>query len=129
MLLTCVVFSADECDHYSWKNKLRTRMQYPPHSLANVFQDVIMWRPAVSVVPNFLKGCPMHNDYITSGFSKWKGTAKASLFNEGSLRIGCMGNTEATASQGAFKESEATFVFWLEQWSLNWNHCHGEKHP
>ncbi|KAJ6667278.1 hypothetical protein lerEdw1_017256 [Lerista edwardsae] len=61
-----------ECDEGTWKNQLRTRVQYPPHSLANVFQNVIMWRPAVSVVPNFLKGCPMHNDYIRSGFSKWK---------------------------------------------------------
>ncbi|XP_066471465.1 cytosolic phospholipase A2 epsilon-like [Tiliqua scincoides] len=52
--------------------KLRTHMQYPQGSLASVFQDVIMWRPAVSVVPNFLKGCPMHDNYIRSEFSKWK---------------------------------------------------------
>nr|XP_060616827.1 cytosolic phospholipase A2 epsilon-like [Anolis sagrei ordinatus] len=51
---------------------LPTRTECPPNSLANVFQDIIMWRPAVSVIPNFLKGCPMNNRYLESDFSKWK---------------------------------------------------------
>ncbi|XP_063145973.1 cytosolic phospholipase A2 epsilon-like [Candoia aspera] len=52
--------------------KLPVRIQCPPGSLASVLQDVIMWRPAVSLVPNFLRGCPMHNKYLESGFDHWK---------------------------------------------------------
>ncbi|KAH0620635.1 hypothetical protein JD844_021298 [Phrynosoma platyrhinos] len=51
---------------------LPTRTECPPESLASIFQDIIMWRPAVSVVPNFLAGCPMNDRYIESKFSKWK---------------------------------------------------------
>ncbi|XP_044291834.1 cytosolic phospholipase A2 epsilon-like [Varanus komodoensis] len=66
------VTDIDEYFHYMQAYKLPTRMQSPPDSLANVFQDIITWRPAVSVVPNFLKGCPMHNKYLESEFSNWK---------------------------------------------------------
>ncbi|XP_070787398.1 cytosolic phospholipase A2 epsilon-like [Pituophis catenifer annectens] len=52
--------------------KLPVRVQCPPGSLASVLQDVIMWRPAVSLVPNFLRGCPMHDKYLESGFANWK---------------------------------------------------------
>ncbi|XP_028579530.2 cytosolic phospholipase A2 epsilon-like [Podarcis muralis] len=62
----------EECPWYPSTDKLPTRMQYPPDSLANAFQNLIMWRPAVSVIPNFLRGCPMHNEYLESEFSKWK---------------------------------------------------------
>ncbi|KAL8169457.1 UNVERIFIED_CONTAM: hypothetical protein K2H54_049445 [Gekko kuhli] len=31
-----------------------------------------MWRPAVTQVPNFLKGCPMHNKYLESQLAQWK---------------------------------------------------------
>uniref|UniRef100_A0A8D2KX76 Phospholipase A2 n=1 Tax=Varanus komodoensis TaxID=61221 RepID=A0A8D2KX76_VARKO len=67
-----ISFLEDEYFHYMQAYKLPTRMQSPPDSLANVFQDIITWRPAVSVVPNFLKGCPMHNKYLESEFSNWK---------------------------------------------------------
>ncbi|XP_061467321.1 cytosolic phospholipase A2 epsilon-like isoform X2 [Rhineura floridana] len=66
------IIDIDDSLRYPPSNKLRTRMQYPLDSLANVFQDVIMWRPAVSVVPNFLRGCPMHDEYLQSEFSMWK---------------------------------------------------------
>uniref|UniRef100_A0A670Y6N5 PLA2c domain-containing protein n=1 Tax=Pseudonaja textilis TaxID=8673 RepID=A0A670Y6N5_PSETE len=52
--------------------KLPVRVQHPPGSLASILQDVIMWRPAVSLIPNFLRGCPMHNKYLESGFANWK---------------------------------------------------------
>ncbi|KAM3853925.1 cytosolic phospholipase A2 epsilon-like [Vipera latastei] len=54
------------------KYKLPVRVQCPPGSLASVLQDVVMWRPAVSLIPNFLRGCPMHNKYLESGFANWK---------------------------------------------------------
>ncbi|KAM6459317.1 cytosolic phospholipase A2 epsilon-like [Liasis olivaceus] len=57
---------------YSNTYKLPVRAQSPPGSLASILQDVIMWRPAVSLVPNFLRGCPMHNKYLESGFANWK---------------------------------------------------------
>ncbi|XP_042315988.1 cytosolic phospholipase A2 epsilon-like [Sceloporus undulatus] len=51
---------------------LPTRTECPPESLASIFQDIIMWRPAISVVPNFLRGCSMNDKYLESKFSKWK---------------------------------------------------------
>nr|XP_056707865.1 cytosolic phospholipase A2 epsilon-like [Euleptes europaea] len=57
---------------YTHMNKLPTRMESPPDSLASIFQDIIMWRPAVTRVPNFLHGCPMHNKYLESQFAQWK---------------------------------------------------------
>uniref|UniRef100_A0ACB8G484 Uncharacterized protein n=1 Tax=Sphaerodactylus townsendi TaxID=933632 RepID=A0ACB8G484_9SAUR len=57
---------------YTDVDKLPTRMETPPDSLASTFQDIIMWRPAVTKVPNFLKGCLMHNEYLESPFAKWK---------------------------------------------------------
>ncbi|XP_053142490.1 cytosolic phospholipase A2 epsilon-like isoform X3 [Hemicordylus capensis] len=66
------VTDLDESVQNTWTHKLPTRVQYPPDSLASVFQDIVMWRPAVTVVPNFLKGCSMHNNYLESEFSKWK---------------------------------------------------------
>lgn len=97
MHLTSVMSSTDECDHCTWKNKLHTRMQYPTDSLAGIFQDVIMWRPAVSVVPNFLKGCPMHNNYLRSEFSKWKGIVRFPLLLKDPLKEVVWAKPEATA--------------------------------
>ncbi|XP_054825906.1 cytosolic phospholipase A2 epsilon-like [Eublepharis macularius] len=62
----------DDCVLHTHMNKLPTRMQSPPDSLASIFQDIIMWRPAVTQVSNFLKGCPMHNRYLESELAKWK---------------------------------------------------------
>uniref|UniRef100_A0A8D0BVN6 PLA2c domain-containing protein n=1 Tax=Salvator merianae TaxID=96440 RepID=A0A8D0BVN6_SALMN len=66
-----ICFLEDETVWHS-THKLPTRAQNPQGSLADVFQDIIMWRPAVSVFPNFLKGCVMHDKYLESDFSKWK---------------------------------------------------------
>ncbi|XP_077175208.1 cytosolic phospholipase A2 epsilon-like [Paroedura picta] len=62
----------DEYILYTRVNKLPTYMESPPDSLARVFQDIIMWRPAVTKVPNFLKGCSMHNNYLESELAQWK---------------------------------------------------------
>ncbi|XP_060118340.1 cytosolic phospholipase A2 epsilon-like [Heteronotia binoei] len=62
----------DDCVLYTHVNKLPTHMESPPDSLASIFQDIIMWRPAVTQVPNFLKGCPMHNKYLESQLAQWK---------------------------------------------------------
>uniref|UniRef100_A0A8C3FYM4 Phospholipase A2 n=1 Tax=Chrysemys picta bellii TaxID=8478 RepID=A0A8C3FYM4_CHRPI len=63
-----------EGDLLSWKNvnKLTTRVVSPPDSLSTVFRDVLMLRPAVSEIHNFLKGCQMHNNYLENEFSRWK---------------------------------------------------------
>ncbi|XP_020649361.3 cytosolic phospholipase A2 epsilon isoform X1 [Pogona vitticeps] len=66
------VTDIDESPWYPKAHELPTRKQCPPDSLASIFQDIIMWRPAVSVIPNFLRGCPMHNKYLESKFSEWK---------------------------------------------------------
>ncbi|XP_062973769.1 cytosolic phospholipase A2 epsilon-like [Elgaria multicarinata webbii] len=66
------VTDIDKYLQYTHTYKLPTRAQCPPSSLASVFQDIIMWRPAVSVVPNFLRGCPMNNKYLESEFANWK---------------------------------------------------------
>uniref|UniRef100_A0A8C0GGE8 Phospholipase A2 n=1 Tax=Chelonoidis abingdonii TaxID=106734 RepID=A0A8C0GGE8_CHEAB len=51
---------------------LTTRVVSPPDSLSTVFRDVLMLRPAVSEIHNFLKGCQMHNNYLENEFSRWK---------------------------------------------------------
>uniref|UniRef100_A0A8C3G0E1 Phospholipase A2 n=1 Tax=Chrysemys picta bellii TaxID=8478 RepID=A0A8C3G0E1_CHRPI len=53
-------------------SKLTTRVVSPPDSLSTVFRDVLMLRPAVSEIHNFLKGCQMHNNYLENEFSRWK---------------------------------------------------------
>ncbi|TFK15039.1 cytosolic phospholipase A2 zeta-like [Platysternon megacephalum] len=53
-------------------SELTTRVVSPPDSLSTVFRDVLMLRPAVSEIHNFLKGCQMHNNYLENEFSRWK---------------------------------------------------------
>ncbi|XP_034623867.1 cytosolic phospholipase A2 epsilon-like [Trachemys scripta elegans] len=53
-------------------SELTTRVVSPPESLSTVFRDVLMLRPAVSEIHNFLKGCQMHNNYLENEFSRWK---------------------------------------------------------
>uniref|UniRef100_K7GH00 Phospholipase A2 n=1 Tax=Pelodiscus sinensis TaxID=13735 RepID=K7GH00_PELSI len=42
------------------------------NSLSTVFRDVVMSRPAISEIHNFLKGFQLHNNYMENEFSKWK---------------------------------------------------------
>ncbi|XP_075783316.1 cytosolic phospholipase A2 epsilon isoform X2 [Pelodiscus sinensis] len=53
-------------------SKLNTRVFFPPDSLSTVFRDVVMSRPAISEIHNFLKGFQLHNNYMENEFSKWK---------------------------------------------------------
>uniref|UniRef100_A0A8C8SX99 Phospholipase A2 n=1 Tax=Pelusios castaneus TaxID=367368 RepID=A0A8C8SX99_9SAUR len=68
-----IIFSAEEEPLLPTRpSELNTRVRSPPDCLSTVFRDVLMCRPAVSEIHNFLKGCQMHNNYLENEFSKWK---------------------------------------------------------
>lgn len=78
---TVILSSADDETLFPTRpNELNTRVVCPPDSFSDIFRDVAMLRPAASEIHNFLKGLQIHNNYLESEFSKWKGMVIANCF-------------------------------------------------
>lgn len=57
-------------------------MVVPRDSFSNILRDLVLLRPAISEIHNFLKGFHMHDDYLLNKFSIWKGMAITSCFKK-----------------------------------------------
>ncbi|XP_019374608.1 PREDICTED: cytosolic phospholipase A2 epsilon-like [Gavialis gangeticus] len=63
-------------------NELDTCVVVPRDSFSNILRDLVLLRPAISEIHNFLKGFHMHDDYLLNKFSIWKDCALDSVPNQ-----------------------------------------------